>query len=136
LREPKPQRGREEERAEAAENAQKARRENPLVLLARYSEIGFLIPAAVVVGYLFGLLADHLLHTHWLYLVGILFGAVAGFVSMIRRALQSGEEAAAEDQAAAEQGAAPDGSTGSQLPPREDAASGDGKEEDRTDDER
>jgi F0F1-type ATP synthase assembly protein I len=65
------------------------RKENPLVLVARYSEIGFMIPAAVIVGYLLGLLADHLLHTHWIYLLGIIFGAVAGFVSMIRRALQA-----------------------------------------------
>jgi F0F1-type ATP synthase assembly protein I len=48
-----------------------------------------MIPAAVIVGYLLGLLADHLLHTHWIYLLGIIFGAVAGFVSMIRRALQA-----------------------------------------------
>jgi F0F1-type ATP synthase assembly protein I len=65
------------------------RQENLLVLVARYSEIGFMIPAAVIVGYLLGLLADHLLHTHWIYLLGIIFGAVAGFVSMIRRALQA-----------------------------------------------
>ena len=63
--------------------------ESPWVTVARYSEIGFMIPAAVFVGYLLGLGADHFLHTHWLYLVGILFGAIAGFVSMIRRALQA-----------------------------------------------
>ncbi len=57
--------------------------------VARYSEIGFMIPAAVMVGYLLGLLADYLLHKHWIYLVGIVFGAVAGFVSMIRRALRA-----------------------------------------------
>ena len=57
-------------------------------MVARYSEIGFMIPAAVLVGYLLGLGADHFLHTHWIYLFGIVFGAVAGFVSMIRRALQ------------------------------------------------
>jgi len=65
------------------------RQENLMVLVARYSEIGFMIPAAVIVGYLLGLLADHLLHTHWIYLLGIIFGVVVGFVSMIRRALQA-----------------------------------------------
>jgi F0F1-type ATP synthase assembly protein I len=49
------------------------------------------------VGYLLGLLADHLLHTHWIYLFGIIFGAVAGFVSMIRRALESSKEAENEE---------------------------------------
>jgi F0F1-type ATP synthase assembly protein I len=63
--------------------------DSPWVMVARYSEIGFMIPAAVIVGYLLGLAADHFLHTHWIYLFGIIFGAVAGFVSMIRRALQS-----------------------------------------------
>jgi F0F1-type ATP synthase assembly protein I len=48
-----------------------------------------MIPAAVIVGYLLGLTADYFLHTHWIYLVGIILGAVAGFVSMIRRALQA-----------------------------------------------
>jgi F0F1-type ATP synthase assembly protein I len=48
-----------------------------------------MIPAAVIVGYLMGLAADYFLHTHWLYMLGIIFGAVAGFVSMIRRALQA-----------------------------------------------
>ena len=68
------------------------REENSLVTVARYSEIGFIIPAAVFVGYLLGLLADYLLHTHWIYLFGIVFGAIAGFVSMIRRALQASAE--------------------------------------------
>ena len=68
------------------------REESPWVAMARYSEIGFMIPAAVIVGYLLGLGADHLLHTHWLYMFGIVFGAVAGFVSMIRRALQLSAE--------------------------------------------
>ena len=65
------------------------REESPWVMVARYSEIGFMIPAALIVGYLAGLAADYFLHTHWIYLFGIVFGAVAGFVSMIRRALHA-----------------------------------------------
>ena len=67
-------------------------RKDTLTQLARYSEIGFIIPAAVFVGYLFGLLLDHLLHTHWFYLAGLVFGAVIGFVQMIRTALRSMDE--------------------------------------------
>lgn len=78
------------------------REESPWVMIARYSEIGFLIPSAVLVGYLFGLLADHLLHTHWIYLFGIVFGAVSGFVSMIRRALRASSEAEQDEAAARE----------------------------------
>ena len=58
--------------------------DNPAVIWARYSEIAFIIPAAVVVGLLLGKLLDYLFHTHWLFLGGIIFGAVVGFVQMIR----------------------------------------------------
>ena len=73
------------------------RNESPWVVGARYSEIGFMIPAAVIVGYLLGLLADHLLHTHWIYMFGIVFGAVTGFYSMIRRAMQANRDQDEED---------------------------------------
>jgi F0F1-type ATP synthase assembly protein I len=59
---------------------------NALVSAARYSEIGFIIPAAVFLGYALGRLFDYWLHKHWLYLAGVIFGAVAGFVQMIRSA--------------------------------------------------
>ena len=73
------------------------REESAWVTVARYSEIGFMIPMSVIVGYFLGLVADHFLHTHWIYLAGIILGAVAGFVSMIRRALESSKEAETED---------------------------------------
>ena len=63
------------------------RKKDPLVAAARYSEIGFIIPAAMVLGYFLGKLADYWLHTHWLYLAGLLFGTVVGFWQMIRMAL-------------------------------------------------
>jgi len=62
---------------------------DPLVSLARYSEIGFMIPAAVLLGFFLGKLLDYWLHTRWLYLVGLLFGAVVGFTQMIRMALRA-----------------------------------------------
>ena len=60
--------------------------DNPAVIWARYSEIAFIIPAAVVVGLLIGKLLDYWLHTKWLYLVGLLFGAVVGFWQVISMA--------------------------------------------------
>lgn len=54
---------------------------------ARYSEIGFIIPAAVFLGYGLGRLGDYWLGTHWLYLAGVIFGAVVGFWQMIRMAM-------------------------------------------------
>ncbi|HUM03851.1 MAG TPA: AtpZ/AtpI family protein [Terriglobales bacterium] len=64
-------------------------KKDPLVALARYSEIGFIIPASVLLGFLLGKGLDYWLHTRWLYLVGLLFGAVVGFTQMIRMAMSS-----------------------------------------------
>jgi F0F1-type ATP synthase assembly protein I len=62
--------------------------ENPAVTWARYSEIAFIIPAGVVAGLLMGKLADYLFHTHWLTVVGIVIGAIAGFMQMIRMVMR------------------------------------------------
>jgi F0F1-type ATP synthase assembly protein I len=64
-------------------------RKNPWVSVARYSEIGFIIPAAVLLGFALGKLLDYWLHTKWLTVSGIIFGAVVGFVQMIRTATAS-----------------------------------------------
>jgi len=58
------------------------------VLWARYSQLAFIIPAAVVVGLLVGKLLDYWFHTHWLFLAGVILGAVAGFVDLIRTILR------------------------------------------------
>lgn len=67
-------------------------KKDPLVALARYSEIGFIIPSAILLGFFLGKLLDHWLHTKWLYLVGLLFGAVVGFTQMIRMAMSSSKD--------------------------------------------
>jgi F0F1-type ATP synthase assembly protein I len=54
------------------------------IVWARYSEIAFIIPAAIVVGLLLGKLLDYWLHTHWLFIAGVIIGAILGFVQMIR----------------------------------------------------
>lgn len=64
-------------------------RNNPWVSIARYSEIGFIIPAAVLLGFALGKLLDYWLHTTWLTVAGLIFGAVVGFVQMIRTATSS-----------------------------------------------
>jgi F0F1-type ATP synthase assembly protein I len=60
------------------------RKESGAVLWARYSQIAFILPAAVVAGLLVGKLLDYWLQTHWLFLVCIILGAIAGFVDIIR----------------------------------------------------
>jgi F0F1-type ATP synthase assembly protein I len=59
-------------------------KESAAVLWARYSQVAFIIPAAVVFGLLVGKLFDYWLHTHWLFLAGIILGCIGGFVEMIR----------------------------------------------------
>ena len=71
----------------------KRQKQDPAVSLARSSEIGFIIPSAVLLGFFLGKLLDYWLHTKWLYLGGLLFGAVVGFTQMIRMAISSGKDA-------------------------------------------
>ncbi len=52
--------------------------------VGRYSQLAFVLPAALVVGWLIGASLDKWLHTTWLYLAGILLGIIAGFVELIR----------------------------------------------------
>ena len=59
-------------------------KKNPWVQIARYSQLAFVFPAAIVVGWLIGAALDHWLHRSWLYIAGILLGIVAGFVEFIR----------------------------------------------------
>jgi F0F1-type ATP synthase assembly protein I len=67
-------------------------KKSTLVSLARYSEMGFIIPASVLLGFFLGKLADYWLHTKWLYLVGLVFGAVVGFWQMIRMAIRANKD--------------------------------------------
>ena len=62
--------------------------ENFWVQAARYSQLAFVFPAALVVGWLAGAALDRWLHTTWLYLAGILLGIAAGFVELIRTAMR------------------------------------------------
>ncbi|PYV59750.1 MAG: F0F1 ATP synthase assembly protein I [Acidobacteria bacterium] len=65
---------------------------NMWVLLANYSQLAFIFPAATVAGWLIGLALDRWLHTTWLYLVGLILGIIAGFVELIRTAIKSTKE--------------------------------------------
>jgi F0F1-type ATP synthase assembly protein I len=71
-----------------SENPPPERKENFLVQAARYSQLAFVFPAALVVGWLIGAGLDRWLHTTWLYLAGILLGIAAGFIELIRAVLR------------------------------------------------
>jgi ATP synthase protein I len=66
-------------------------KKNPLVQLARYSQLAFILPAATVVGWLLGAALDKWFHTRWLYLAGLILGSIAGFVELIRIASSKSE---------------------------------------------
>ena len=53
-----------------------------LVKAERLMQIAFVLPTAVVVGWLVGYLLDRWLHQNWIYIPGILLGCVAGFVEV------------------------------------------------------
>lgn len=64
------------------------RKENFWVQAGRYGQLAFILPAALVVGWLIGAALDRWLHTTWLYLAGILLGIAAGFIELIRTVLR------------------------------------------------
>ena len=70
------------------ESRQQRESRDAWTMVARYSEIGFIIPAAVFLGYVLGWLLDRWLGTHWIYIAGVIFGAVVGFAQMIRSVMR------------------------------------------------
>ncbi|MGA8531103.1 MAG: AtpZ/AtpI family protein [Acidobacteriaceae bacterium] len=61
-----------------------------LVRAERLTQIAFILPAAVLVGWIAGAALDKWLHQHWIYLVGLLLGAIAGFVQVFRLVASEG----------------------------------------------
>jgi ATP synthase protein I len=59
---------------------------NVLHAIGRYSGLAFILPVSTVVGYVIGYLLDRLFGTHFLYLVFLVLGIVAGFVQLLREA--------------------------------------------------
>jgi F0F1-type ATP synthase assembly protein I len=51
-------------------------------------QLAIILPAATVMGWLLGAGVDRWLHTDWVYVLGILLGAVAGFVNIYRMAVK------------------------------------------------
>ena len=63
-------------------------KDSPAIMWAKYSQLAFVLPAAVVVGLLLGRLFDYWFNTKWLYMAGIIVGAIAGFVDIIRTVMK------------------------------------------------
>jgi F0F1-type ATP synthase assembly protein I len=63
-----------------------------LVQAEKLIQLALLIPCATMIGWLGGVGLDRLFHQHWIYIAGLLFGAVAGFVQTFRVVLQNTKE--------------------------------------------
>ena len=56
-----------------------------MVVVGEYTSLAFLLPAATLVGYIIGYLLDRAFGTHFLYIVFLILGIIAGFVQLIRQ---------------------------------------------------
>ncbi len=65
-------------------NRGKRDRKTPWQQVLRISQIAFLIPSGIFVGYAIGYYLDKAFDTTFIRVVGLLVGIVAGFVEMIR----------------------------------------------------
>jgi F0F1-type ATP synthase assembly protein I len=61
------------------------RDENVWAQASRYMGLAFILPASTGVGFAMGWGLDKLFHTHFLYLVFLAFGLVAGFIELFRQ---------------------------------------------------
>lgn len=60
-----------------------------LVQAEKLMQIAFVLPSAMIVGWLAGAWADSKLHQSWLTIAGIIFGCVSGLVYVIRLAMNA-----------------------------------------------
>jgi len=63
-----------------------------LIRAEKLTQIAFVLPVSVFVGWILGVGLDKWLHQHWMYLVGIILGSVAGFVQIFRLVAASGKD--------------------------------------------
>lgn len=60
-----------------------------LVQAEKLLQIAFVLPSAMVIGWLAGAWADMKLHQSWLTIAGVIFGCVAGLFYVIQMAIQA-----------------------------------------------
>jgi F0F1-type ATP synthase assembly protein I len=62
-----------------------------LVKAEKLTQIAVVLPCALLIGWGAGVLLDKWLHQHWIYIVGLIFGAIAGLVEAVRQALRASD---------------------------------------------
>jgi len=73
-------------------SAGKGNRKSPWQQVLRISQIAFLVPSGIFVGYALGYYLDKAFDTTFLRIVGLLVGIVAGFLEMIREIERSNRD--------------------------------------------
>lgn len=63
-----------------------------LVQVESLIQLALMLPIATVVGWLIGAGLDKWLHQHWIYILGLILGAAAGFVQIFRVVLAQAKE--------------------------------------------
>ncbi|MGO4885618.1 MAG: AtpZ/AtpI family protein [Bryobacteraceae bacterium] len=63
-------------------------KKNFMVMVGEYTSLAFMLPAATLVGYVAGYLLDRAFHTHFLYILFLILGIVAGFVQLVRQLMR------------------------------------------------
>jgi F0F1-type ATP synthase assembly protein I len=58
--------------------------DNPWAAIARYSGAAIILPASTLTGYGIGYGLDYMFGTHYLKIVFLILGTIAGFIEMIR----------------------------------------------------
>jgi len=58
---------------------------NPWHMVGNFLSLGMLLPLCTFIGYAIGYFLDQAFHTHFFYLIFLLFGIAAGFVELIRQ---------------------------------------------------
>lgn len=61
-----------------------------LIKAEKLTQIAFVIPISLAVGWLLGGVLDKVLHQHWIYLAGIVLGTVSGFLQIFRLIAEPG----------------------------------------------
>jgi F0F1-type ATP synthase assembly protein I len=62
-----------------------------LVQAETWMQIAILLPAAACIGWLVGAWLDRKFNQHWIVVVGITFGGLAGIIHVARQVIASGE---------------------------------------------
>ncbi len=69
----------------------KSNPKSPWLQVGRYTQLAFILPACIVVGYAIGYYLDKAFETDFIRVIGLLVGVAAGFVELIRE-IQRGND--------------------------------------------